>query len=151
MAFLFGEHVVSQDDEFFCRLCQVKFTSYDAIYSHCQNTLHHTWCQECEMVFLDETELKQHMMDKECHHFCLDCENGVDYPDEESLRAHRAEAHFRCQECDLILASKRSLNTHLIYEHAACEVCIDVYLDMELYHLVSSVSDLSIHPVNKSD
>jgi hypothetical protein len=88
------------------------------------------------MVFLDESELKEHMKDEEFHRFCPYCENGVDYPDEESLSAHHAKAHFQCQECDLVLASKRSLNTHLIYEHAACEVCHDVFLDMEMCRLV---------------
>ncbi|KAJ5873531.1 C2H2 finger domain-containing protein [Penicillium subrubescens] len=134
MSFLFGEHVVSVDDEFFCRLCQAQFSSYDAIYSHCQDSQHHSWCQECEMVFLDECELMEHLTDEEFHHFCPDCVNGVDYPDAESLSAHRAAAHFKCQECGLILASERSLNTHLIYEHAACEVCLDVFLDMEECH-----------------
>jgi hypothetical protein len=91
------------------------------------------------MVFPDEADLMEHLTDEEFHHFCPDCMNGVDYSDEESLSGHRAAAHFKCQECGLTLASERSLNTHLIYEHAACEVCLDVFLDMEECHQVSFI------------
>jgi hypothetical protein len=138
MAFLFGEHVISQDGKFYCRICQVQYSSYDAIYSHCQAAMHHSWYEACELVFLDEIELTEHLKDWEYHHFCPNCAGKMDYPDEEILGAHRVEAHFWCQECDLLLASKRCFETHLIYEHAACEVCLEVFKDMELCRAVGS-------------
>ncbi|CEO58400.1 hypothetical protein PMG11_03129 [Penicillium brasilianum] len=143
MCYLFGEHVITHDGEFFCRLCQRQFPSFDAIYSHCQAASHHPWCQACKLVFLDKTELQEHRDDPRYHHFCPDCDSKIDFSDEEQLDAHRAEAHFWCGGCDLICASKRSLNTHLIYEHAACEICFEVFEDMERCraHMRTHISD----------
>ncbi len=87
----------SENESFYCRLCDRNFKRPTELLQHNRDTARHTWCEKCHEVFENNNERDEHFRSSYNHNVCFRC--SLDFGTVDGLRNHNVESHNICMSC----------------------------------------------------
>ncbi|KAE8374699.1 hypothetical protein BDV26DRAFT_34586 [Aspergillus bertholletiae] len=121
-------HLIIEDRNYRCMLCDRSFASRKALLAHCRETTRHSWCERCVRVFPSPSAKSQHLWQSSAHHICPRCTYGsLDFRSADELEDHEIDYHHLCVDCDIYHNSKEQLHLHDVDIHNLCVECGNYY------------------------
>ncbi|KAJ7044070.1 hypothetical protein C8F04DRAFT_1389476 [Mycena alexandri] len=86
------------NDECYCAICDMYFSSLEQRMEHIQATPTHPECDYCKRRFLNKNILRNHFLYSRHHHYCASCE--IEFQTPAGLRYHIEHAAVHCDDSD---------------------------------------------------
>ncbi|KAJ7784615.1 hypothetical protein B0H16DRAFT_1784326 [Mycena metata] len=86
------------NDECYCAICDMYFSSLEQRVEHIQATPTHPECDYCKRRFLNKNILRNHFIYSRHHHYCASCE--IEFQTPAGLRYHIEHAAVHCDDSD---------------------------------------------------